>query len=135
MKIETMEETKLDAVTFQVPSPDGTMFVTVTEDRAGKPIAVFIHIGKAGAPIAAWSNALARMLTLALDHGATINDVLVELSNQTTDKIRLTQSGESIRSGVEGVCNALMQYKRAKFEEVRLTLGDMEAHRGPRLGS
>jgi hypothetical protein len=134
MKIETMEETKLDAITFQVPSPDGTMFVTVTEDRAGKPIAVFIHIGKAGAPIAAWSNALARMISLALDHGATINDIMVELSNQTSDKIRMTTQGESIRSSIEAVCHALMQYKRAKFDEVRGTLGDMEAHRGPRLG-
>jgi len=133
MKIETMEDTKLDAITFQVPSPDGTMFVTVTEDKSGKPIAVFIHIGKAGAPIAAWSNALARMLTLALDHGATINDVLVELSNQTTDKIRMTSNGESIRSSVEAICSALMQYKRAKFDGIRATLGDMEAHRGPRL--
>jgi acyl-CoA hydrolase len=135
MKIETMADDKLDAVTIQVPSPDGTMFVTITEDKSGKPIAVFIHIGKAGAPIAAWSNALARMLTLALDHGATINDVLVELSNQTSDRIRITNNGESIRSGVEAVCSALMQYKRSKFDEVRATLGDLEAHRGPRLGS
>jgi hypothetical protein len=134
MNVETMADSKLDAVTIQVPTPDGTMFVTITEDKAGKPIAVFIHIGKAGGSVSAWAHALARMLTLALDHGAKLDDVMAELSSHTSDKSRLTSSGETVRSGIEGVWVALMKYKRAKYDEVRKTLGDVDEHRGPRLG-
>lgn len=134
MNVETVSESKFDSVTIQVPSPDGTMFVTISEDTTGKPIAVFIHIGKAGAPIAAWSNALARMISVSLDHGAKLDDIMTELSGQTSDRLRITSQGESVRSGVEAVWVALMKYKRDKFEKVRATLGDLEEHRGPRLG-
>lgn len=136
MQIETREESKFDSVTIQVPSPDGTMFVTISEDKDGKPIAVFIHIGKAGAPIAAWSNALARVISVALDKGVTLNDVMAELSSQTSDRVRMTTNGEAVRSGVEAVWVALMKYQREKFETVRKTLGldSEEEHRGPRLG-
>lgn len=136
MKIETMEQTKFESITIQVPSPDGTMFVTIMEDNTGKPVGIDLHIGKAGASVAAWAQALSRMMTLALDHGSTINDLVVELSNMTSDKRRDTAAGEPIRSGVEAVWLALVKYKRDKFEKVSLTLGDVNVRgRGSRLGS
>lgn len=135
MNVETVPQDKFASVTFQIPTPDGNMFVTITEDDDGKPNAVWIHIGKSGSAVGAWSNTLARTMTLALDHGATINDLLVELSSQTTDKFRITPEGEAVRSGIEGVWVALMKYKRDKFEQVSKTLGDIdERGRGPRLG-
>jgi hypothetical protein len=135
MKVETMVEDKLAGITYQIPTPDGNMFVTVSEDIDGKPIAIWIHIGKAGSAVGAWSNAVARLMTVALDHGATINDLMTELSSQTSDKRRETSDGEVVRSGIEGVWVALMKYKRSKFEAVSQSLGDVDGRgRGPRLG-
>lgn len=135
MRVETMVQEKFDSITIQVPTPDGNMFVTILEGVDGKPIAIQVHIGKAGAPIAAWSNALARIISLALDKGATINDLIEELSSQTSDKNRQTTRGEIVRSGVEGIWIALMQYKRDKFALTSAQLGDVDGRgRGPRLG-
>lgn len=135
MRLETAEQDKFDGITIQVPTPDGTMFVTILEDLAGKPMGVQIHIGKAGAPIAAWSNALARIISLALDKGADMNDLVSELSSQTSDKNRMSTRGEIVRSGVEGLWIALMQYKRDKFDATAKTLGDVDARgRSSKLG-
>lgn len=135
MNAETVAQTKFGGLTIQVPSPDGTMFVTVMEDENGKPLAIDVHIGKAGAPIAAWANAFARILSLALDHGATINDLVRELSNVTSDRRRDTVQGEPVRSGVEALWVALVKYKRDRFEQVSKTLGDVNVRgRGSRLG-
>ena len=135
MNVETVTQDKFDAVTFQIVTPDGNMFITISEDDNGVPNAIWIHIGKAGSAVGAWSNALARLMTLCLDKGGTINDLIVELSNQTSDKFRMTNDGEAVRSGIEGVWVALMKYKRDRFEQVSKTLGDIdERGRGPRLG-
>jgi hypothetical protein len=135
MQIETMAQEKFDSVTMQVPTPDGTMFVTIMESEKGLPVGIQVHIGKAGAPLAAWSNAISRIMTLALDKGATINDLIEELSGQTSDKARMTTNGESVRSGVEGVWVCLIRYKRDKFELVSRALGDVDGRgRGGRLG-
>jgi hypothetical protein len=135
MKIETAAQEKFDNITMQVPTPDGTMFVSIMENDKGLPVGIQVHIGKAGAPLAAWSNALSRIMTLALDKGATINDLIEELSGQTSDKARMTTNGESVRSGVEGVWVCLIRYKRDKFELVSQALGETDVRgRGPRMG-
>ena len=134
VNIDTTDSTKFSGLTIQVKSPDGTMFVTINEDENGKPIAIWISIGKAGASVAAWAVSMARILTLALDKGATISELCVELSGQTTDKVRITGDGEYVRSGPEGVFVALMKYKRDKYDELTKTLGDTdERGRGPSM--
>lgn len=134
-QIERMAQDKFASVTMQVPTPDGTMFVTIMENDSGSPIGIQVHIGKSGAPLSAWSNALSRMATLALDKGASINDLIEELSGQTSDKARITPNGEAVRSGVEGLWVCLIRYKRDKFELVSQSLGDIDGRgRAGRLG-
>lgn len=82
-----------------------------------------MHLGKAGAPIAAWSEALASMMTLALAHGATIRDLIVQLSSLVTDRIRSRPDGRAARSAPEGVALALFDYARMKQNEVADELG------------
>lgn len=122
--IETAEQDKFDGITIQVPTPDGAMFVTIMEDVTSKPVGIQIHIGKAGGALAAWASALSRIMSLALDNGATINDLITELSSHTSDRRRETSKGESVRSGIEGIWTALMQYKRDKYALTAATLGD-----------
>lgn len=118
---------KFQNITFQVKTPDGMMFVTVLEDADKKPVGFHINIGKAGAAIAAWSQALARIMSLAVDKGAAVNDIIEELSSLTSDKEVTLERGEKVRSGPEGVVVALFNYRNEKFLELTRTLnGDTQ---------
>ncbi len=135
LNVESINKSQLAGLTIRVETPDGTLFVTISEDESGKPVAIWLHMGKTGAAVTAWAQAMSRMMTLALDKGATVNDIASELSNHTSDKSRTQKNGIVVRSGIEGVFYALMQYKRDKYDQLVETLGDLnERGRGPRLG-
>lgn len=121
-------------VSIRVPTPDGTAFVNIIEDDTGKPIQVIIIIGKAGVALAAWAEAVARLCTLLLQNGAGINNLIQELSLINSDRSRVLQDGEVIRSGPAGIVQALIKYRHAKFQELKNNLGTYEDYdEGPRL--
>lgn len=110
-QIESGPIDQFNGVTYRVDTPDGLMFVIIMEDAQYKPCGINIHIGKSGTAVSAWANAVARVCSLALDHGTSIPELISELSGNNTDKNR--RSGEIyIRSGVAGLAYALIQYLR-----------------------
>lgn len=115
--IEKSAQSVFKGFTFMVKTPDGTIFVTVMEDTDKRPCGVHIHLGKSGGSANAWAQTLARTMNLALDNGAAINDLIEQLSQHTTDRSQRNDNGVEIRSGVEGVAYALMQYRREKYRE------------------
>jgi ribonucleoside-diphosphate reductase alpha chain len=102
----------------QVKTPDGTMFVAIHE-KAGIPCGTSIWIGKAGSNLAAWADACARLITLAIEHGVELNEVYEELSSTTSDKLAFTANRVPIRSGPEGVAVALLRYEQHKSKEIQ----------------
>ena len=60
---------KLTGATYEWPTPLGKAFITVN-DLDGRPVEVFVNIGKAGSDVAAASEALGRLVTLFLKHAA-----------------------------------------------------------------
>lgn len=129
-RIDTMEQACFPGWSYKVDTPDGTAYVIIMEDDSGKPIGVSINIGKAGSGVAAWAQATSRVCSLALDHGATITDLINELSSHTTDRLRVVGNGIKIRSGIEGVAYALMQYSAMKHqEEIRRLALDIRPRR------
>lgn len=116
-RIESMEQDVFEGFTFRVATPDGTLFVTVMEDKNKRPCGIHLHLGKSGGSATAWAQTLARTMNLALDNGAGINDLIEQTSQQTTDKSSPNERGVQIRSGVEGVAYALMQYRSEKYRE------------------
>ncbi len=123
------------SVNCKVRTPDGTVFVNVVE-KDGEPDQVIINIGKAGAPIAAWAQALGAIVTAALQNGVPLEKILTELSS-------LTSSGtprsliSPIRSGPEGVYVGLMHYRRTRFEDMKKALesDEEEEYYGPSIGT
>lgn len=103
-----------DALIFRVPSPNGEMFVIVIEDEQGKACEFQIHIGKAGSDVAAWASGLAHLATMLLEHGGTITEIIVKLSNTSSAKLVYTQDKTPVRSGVDAFVVALHQYQRYK---------------------
>ena len=99
------------ATVVKIRTPDGKAFLIIDEDpETSNPIRFDLQLGKSGTSLRSWSYAMGRMLTLSVKNGATIEDVITELSNVTTDKY----SG-GVRSGIDGLVKGLMRYQSDKF--------------------
>lgn len=129
MKFDTMSQTIFNNTTFRISTPEGEMFVTVIEDSVGKVTAIDIKVGKAGSALQAWTHSFARTLTLAIEKGATVEELIVELSGQTSDKTRTQDNGIIIRSGPDGVCYALLRYQKEKYRHIYLDEDDENGRR------
>lgn len=103
---------KFPTITFQIPSPDGTAYIQILEypDKPGEIYRIIFQLGKAASPVNAWADALARMVSAALNNGVSINSILDELSEITTDK-SVRHGTMFCRSGPEALYIALLQYR------------------------
>lgn len=112
-----------NSVQMKVRTPDGTMFVNVMEDANGKPFQVIITIGKNGSSPAAWAQALASIITAALQSGTKMETILTELSQISTDREVGTTIHSKCTSGPMGVWQALVRYRNQRFKELETSLG------------
>lgn len=65
--------------TYKIKTGYGTLFVTINNDEEGKPFEVFATIGKTGGFFAAKSEAICRLLSLALRSGIDVEEVIEQL--------------------------------------------------------
>ncbi|MFA5133649.1 MAG: adenosylcobalamin-dependent ribonucleoside-diphosphate reductase [Patescibacteria group bacterium] len=65
--------------TYKIKTGYGTLFVTVNNDEEGKPFEVFATIGKTGGFFAAKSEAICRLISLALRAGIDVEEVVEQL--------------------------------------------------------
>lgn len=123
LRIDVSAQSVFNSFNYRVNTPDGTMFINILEDKAGVICGVEITVGKSGGALKVWSHSFARMITMGLEHGVTLEELCTELSSQNSDKARITGKGINIRSGVDGVYYALMQYRADKFTMLKEALG------------
>lgn len=69
---------RLDGFTEKIQTGYGNLYVTVNEEE-GAPVEVFTQIGKSGLSILAHTEAIGRMISLALRSGAPVTDVISQL--------------------------------------------------------
>ena len=112
-----------NTVSIRVPTPDGTAFVHIIEYAMGKPAHVIVNIGKAGVSVAAWAEAVARLCTMLLERGVSLNELIDELSAITSERVKIMADNSKIRSGPEGIAVALIKYRHGKFRELKNALG------------
>lgn len=112
-----------NTISVRVPTPDGTAFVNIIEDENGKPMHIIVNIGKAGVSVAAWAEATSRLLTMLLERGVTLNELIDELSSITSEKVKIMSDNSKIRSGPEGIAVAFIKYRHGKFNDLKKTLG------------
>ena len=112
-----------NTISIRVPTPDGTAFVHVIEGENGKPVHIIVNIGKAGVSVAAWAEAVARLCTMLLNKGVSLNELIDELSAITSEKVKIMSDNSRIRSGPEGIAVALIKYRHGKFNELKNVLG------------
>lgn len=70
---------KVTGSTQRVPTSVGTVFVTINSDEHGNPIEVFINVGKAGNHLAEFAEAVGRLISVSLQKGVPVSDVVDQL--------------------------------------------------------
>jgi len=114
------------AIVVKLTTPEGKAFLIIDEDPvSSNPTRFDLQLGKSGTALRSWSYAMGRMLTLSVKNGATIEDVITELSNVTTDKY----SG-GVRSGIDGLVKGLMRYQSDRFVSLTNYLDDVPSFGG-----
>ncbi len=118
-----------NAVVVKIKTPDGTAILIINEDDKHCVKSFDLMLGKAGSSVRAWSYALAKMLTLAMENGATVEDIISELSNTHSDRVSY-DNGVAIRSGIDGLVKGLMKYQSNKFISMTSYLSDVPSFGG-----
>jgi ribonucleoside-diphosphate reductase alpha chain len=72
--------------TLKMNSPLGDIYVTINEDRAGRPFEVFCTLGKAGGAAFADAEAMGRLMSLALRSGVPITALRDQLRGISSDR-------------------------------------------------
>jgi ribonucleoside-diphosphate reductase alpha chain len=93
--------------TMKIPVGDncGSMFITVNHDETG-PCECFINLGRSGGCISSHSEALGRLISLALRSGVDPSEIVDQLKGIRCSKVRWTE-GKAVHSCADAVAYAL----------------------------
>ncbi|MEO8624019.1 MAG: adenosylcobalamin-dependent ribonucleoside-diphosphate reductase, partial [bacterium] len=121
---------KLRGTTHRLETPLGTMFVTISEDDRGQPFEVFLTLGKAGGSAMADSEAMGRLISLALRSGIPITSIHKQLRGISSDRA-VGLGPNKVLSVPDAIGIALEQWIKDK-QGVQQTLMGLET---PSFGS
>lgn len=106
--------------TYKVTTAYGNLYVTINEDDFG-PFEVFSQLGKAGGFFAAQTEAICRMISLALRSGISLADVVEQLKGiRGPDPV--FHNGERILSLPDAIANVLETHVNRGQKELQLDL-------------
>jgi ribonucleotide reductase alpha subunit len=111
---------------YKVETGNGRMYVTIGEYNK-KPVEVFIQIGKSGQIMNTFSEALGRIISLALQNGVPVDEVTEKLIGINSDKsvwFRFEETDKrpsQILSAPDGLAQLLNKYYSGKKYEEELT--------------
>ena len=117
---------KVSGNIYKVETGNGRMYVTIGEHN-GKPVEVFIQIGKSGQIMNTFSEALGRIISLALQNGVPVDEVTEKLIGINSDKsvwFRFEETDKrpsQILSAPDGLAQLLNKYYSGKKYEEELT--------------
>jgi len=116
----------LSGVTKKLSTGHGPMYVTMNDDEFG-PRECFVILGKPGGTAAAFSDALGRMISLAMTHGATPAEIVHQL--------RGIQDGHPAGVGPNAVLSVPDGVARSMAEHYLVEDGPAEAKNLPIIGA
>jgi len=82
----------MQGVTYKINTPYGNLYVTVNEDGQG-PFEVFAAMGKAGGFFSAQTEAITRMISLALRSNVAIEEVIAQLKGIRGPDVSFNEDG------------------------------------------
>ncbi len=99
--------------TIKMNSPLGDLYVTINEDETGRPFEVFCTLGKAGGAAMADSEAIGRLLSLALRSGVPITALRDQLRGISCDRA-VGVGQHKVLSAPDAIAQALERYLQEK---------------------
>lgn len=102
-------------ITDRVKTGDGTLYVTINEDEYGL-CEIFASIGKSGGSAAAQSEAISRMISLALRSGIDVAEIIKHLKG-ISGPSPVWDNGILIQSTPDAIGKVLERYLEGKKQE------------------
>ncbi|MEZ4415242.1 MAG: vitamin B12-dependent ribonucleotide reductase [Gemmatimonadota bacterium] len=99
--------------TVKMNSPLGDLYVTINEDESGRPFEVFCTLGKAGGAAMADSEAIGRLISLALRSGIPIPAVRDQLRGISCDRA-VGIGPNKVLSAPDAIAQAIERYLEEK---------------------
>jgi ribonucleoside-diphosphate reductase alpha chain len=99
-------------ITEKIKTGDGTLYLTINEDDSGL-CEVFTNIGKAGGNAAAQSEAISRLISLALRSGVDVNSVIKQLKG-ISGPSPVWDNGDLVLSAPDAIAKALERHLKRK---------------------
>ena len=108
-------------ITEKIVTGEGTLYVTINQDDQGL-CEVFTNIGKHGSDVAAFSEAVGRLISLCLRSGVSLDSIIKQLRGITSRPI--WQQGEQILSVPDAIGIALSRYLNEDGSQITMKVPD-----------
>jgi len=115
--------------TVSIKTGCGNLYVTINEDDQGRPFELFNHIGKAGGCAASQSEAIGRLISLALRTGLSVEPIIEQLKGISCHS-HVWGEGGKVLSCADAIAKALEQFLEDSNKR-RAHLGDGTEPRQP----
>ncbi len=97
--------------TIKMQTEMGSLYVTINEDEYGL-FEVFVHLGKSGSSSMAFTEAIGRLISLALRSGISPKEVIKQLKSIKSSTPVRQEDGEIVFSVPDAIAKALEKYLR-----------------------
>ncbi len=104
---------EIQGTTLKVPTGCGNLYVTINEDKLGA-FEVFAHLGKTGGCASSQSEAVSRLISLALRSGVPVEKIIKQIESIRCPKPSWNH-GQKILSCPDGLAHALKWYMKRKI--------------------
>ncbi len=113
MKIVARERPEqMQGMTYRLRTAYGNMYVTINEDQTG-PFEVFASLGKTGGFFSAQTEAITRLISLALRSNVAVEEVIQQLKGIRGPDVAFT-NGETIYSVPDAIAKVLDKHIRTQ---------------------
>ena len=105
IRVKQARPQQIRGITERVRSGHGNMYVTVNFDDENRPFELFANVGKSGGCDSAQTEAITRLVSLALRSGIEPTDIVNEIRGITCCPV--WDAGTLVRSGPDGIAHVL----------------------------
>ena len=103
--------------TIRIRTGCGSLFVTINEDEYGLA-EVFVHLGKSGSCFASQTEAIGRLISIALRSGVSPEAIIDQLRGIRCPAVGFDE-GEMVTSCADGIAKALERYLKGNAKKVK----------------
>lgn len=122
----------LGGETYRLKTEAGYLYVTVNKGDDGAPTEVFIHLGKAGSTVNTLTEALGRVISVALQYGVPVHAIIKQLSHIKSGEA-FEQDGKDVTTSIpDAVAYALERSLGLGRSMVQELIAYAKEHEGKR---